>query len=166
MSAWEETRDRLTKLLKWWTVTAAALILMDAAQILPAVNLNKPWKSTNRKSQMRTSKNTCVLQAFFFLLTRDWNSQMQWTVGFKKFQLQNKHIMEKFTDVKNVRSLLFIEFLYLHPQIERAAHVSQGFSGLSKGRGGGTDQRGPRAHRITVPRKFITLTSPEANTEI
>lgn len=85
-------------------------------------------------------------------------------MGIKKFQLQNKHIMEKFTDIKNVRLLLFIQFLYLHPQIERAVHMSQGFGGLSKGRGGGTDQREPRAYQITVPRNFITLTSPEGNT--
>lgn len=84
-------------------------------------------------------------------------------MGIKKFQLQNKHIMEKFTDIKNVRLLLLIEFLYLHPQIERAAHMSQGFGSLSKGRGG-TDQREPRAYQITVPRNFITLTSPEGNT--
>lgn len=62
---------------------AATSILMDAPKLLPALNLNKQWKSTNQKSQVTTRKNTSILQAFSFIKKRYWNSQIQ---NSKKFQ--------------------------------------------------------------------------------
>lgn len=43
---------------------------------------------------------------------------------------------------KNMRLILFTEFLYLHPQVERMAYTFQGFFSLSWEKAEAHDQRG------------------------
>ena len=76
----------------------------DSDRRIQAPSSSKPQQAVKihkLKISNENIKEYLCFASIFFLLTRDWNSQIQMNYGTKVpvAKLQNEHIMEKFIDI-------------------------------------------------------------------